>query len=113
MQCLRKGSNGVGGGDSAVAEVVMRLRTRVFDIGNGKYRNLSELAQAMGVSVSQVYRVRQRKRRINGGFIIGVIRAFPAHSLDELFYLEPGSPLGNNRATADMRQKYMVQKFTK
>lgn len=102
----------MGGVDSAVAEVVMRLRTRVFDVSNGKYRNLSELAQAMGVSVSQVYRVRQGKRRINERFIIGVIRAFPAHNFDELFYLEPTSPPGNNRATTDMRHKYIVQKFT-
>jgi len=67
----------------------------------------------MGVSVSQVYRVRQGKRHINERFITGTISAFPGYSFDDLFYLKPGSPPGNNRATADMRQKYMVQKFTK
>jgi len=44
----------------------------------------------MGVSVSQVYRVREGKRRINEKFIIGGIRAFPECSLGDLFYFVPG-----------------------
>jgi hypothetical protein len=51
-----------------------------------KYRNLSALAVAMGLSVSQVYRVREGKRGINEKFIIGAKKAFPNHRLDELFY---------------------------
>ena len=35
-----------------------------------KYKNLSELAQAMRISVSQVYRVKEGKRNINQKFII-------------------------------------------
>jgi len=31
----------------------------------------------MGISVTQVYRVRQGERRINEKFIIGAINAFP------------------------------------
>ncbi|MDO8568596.1 MAG: hypothetical protein Q7R57_07770, partial [Dehalococcoidales bacterium] len=51
--------------------------------------NLSDLAQSMGLSVSQVYRVREGKRGINQKFIVGAKKAFPDHRLDELFYLEP------------------------
>jgi hypothetical protein len=64
----------------------MVIRTRVFELCNGKYRNLSELARAMGLSLSQVYRVREGKRNINQKFIIGAKKAFPDHNLDDLFY---------------------------
>ena len=63
------------------------VKTRVFDLGYQSYRNLSELAQAMGISVSQVYRVREGKRGINQSFIVGAIKAFPERRLDDLFYL--------------------------
>jgi len=49
------------------------------------------MAKAMGVSVSQIYRVREGKRHINEKFIIGAIRAFPESKLEELFYLSPES----------------------
>jgi len=65
----------------------MILKTRVFELCNGRYRNLSELAKAMGISVSQIYRVREGKRHINQKFLIGAIKAFPEHKLDDLFYL--------------------------
>jgi transcriptional regulator with XRE-family HTH domain len=71
----------------------MIVKTRIFEISNGDYRNLSELAQAMGISVSQIYRIRQGKRSINQKFIVGAIKAFPRYKLDELFYLAP-EPLG-------------------
>ena len=64
----------------------MIIRTRVFDMINGNYQNLSHLAKAMGLSVSQVYRVREGKRRINEKFIIGAKKAFPNSRLDDLFY---------------------------
>ena len=64
----------------------MLIKTRIFGLCNGKYRNLSQLARAMGISVSQVYRVREGKRRINQKFLIGAIKAFPEHKLDDLFY---------------------------
>lgn len=66
--------------------IAMIIRTRVFEIANEKYRNLSALAGAMGLSVSQVYRVREGKRGINEKFIIGAKKAFPGYRLDELFY---------------------------
>lgn len=52
----------------------------------GKYQNLTDLAMAMGLSVSQVYRVREGKRGINEKFLIGAKLAFPECRLDELFY---------------------------
>jgi len=66
----------------------MIIRTRVFELCDGHYRNLSELAHAMRLSVSQVYRVRDGTRQINQKFIVGAKRAFPSYGLDELFYLE-------------------------
>jgi hypothetical protein len=64
----------------------MIIKTRVFEMANGKYQNLSDLARAMGLSISQVYRVREGKRGINEKFIVGAKRAFPNHQLDDLFY---------------------------
>ena len=66
----------------------MIIKTRVFEIANGKYQNLSDLAKAMGLSVSQVYRVREGKRGINEKFIVGAKMAFPEYRLDELFYFQ-------------------------
>lgn len=65
----------------------MKLKTRVFEMGNKKYKNLSELAKVMGISASQVYRVRQGKRGINETFVIGAVKAFPEYKLDDLFYI--------------------------
>ena len=64
----------------------MIIRTRVFELANGKYHNLSDLARAMELSISQVYRVRVGKRGINEKFLIGAKKAFPEYRLDELFY---------------------------
>ena len=65
----------------------MIVKTRIFELRNGNYHNLSELAHAMGISVSQIYRVREGTRRINQKFIIGAMKAFPQYRLDELFYM--------------------------
>jgi hypothetical protein len=70
----------------------MILKTRVFDLYIGRYRNLSELAKAMEISVSQVYRVLEGKRNVNRKFIIGAIKAFPGHKFDDLFYFVPTTP---------------------
>ena len=67
----------------------MIVKTTVFQLCNGKYRNLSELARAMGISVSQVYRVKEGKRNINQKFVIGALKAFPEYRLGDLFYLTP------------------------
>ena len=68
---------------------VMIIKTRIFELYNGHYKNLSDLAQSMGISVSQIYRVHEGKRNINQKFIIGAIKAFPGYKLDDLFYLAP------------------------
>ncbi len=67
----------------------MIVRTRIFELCHKDYKNLSELAGAMDISISQVYRVREGKRSINRQFFVGAIKAFPMHKLDDLFYLAP------------------------
>ncbi len=64
----------------------LKLKTKVFELSNGRYRNLSELAQAMGISASHIYRVRRGERRINEKFIAGAIQAFPECDFNSLFY---------------------------
>jgi len=64
----------------------MILKTRVFTLCVRNYKNLSELARAMEISVSQVYRVLEGKRNINRKFIIGAMKAFPGYKFDDLFY---------------------------
>jgi hypothetical protein len=73
----------------------MKIMTRVFEMANGRYQNLSDLARAMELSVSQVYRVREGKRGINEKFIVGAKKAFPESRLDELFYFQSDQPSGN------------------
>ena len=75
---------------STEAERPNGLKTRVFELYNGKYSNLSQLAHAMGIAASEVYRVRQGKRTINHKFILGAVRAFPGYKLDDLFYVSGG-----------------------
>ena len=65
----------------------MKLNTRVFELCNGKYRNLTELAQTMGISYDLIYRVRKGERGIHEKFIIGATKAFPGYKLDDLFYV--------------------------
>jgi len=71
----------------------MILKTRVFDLYVERYQNLSELAEAMELSVSQVYRVVEGKRNINRKFIIGAIKAFPGYKFDDLFYFVAETPV--------------------
>jgi len=66
----------------------IKLKTRVFELCND-YPTLRNLARGMGISVGQIYRVRQGKRLINEKFIIGAIEAFPEYKLDDLFYVAP------------------------
>jgi len=66
----------------------------------------------MGISVSQIYRVREGKRSINQKFIVGAIKAFPKHKFEDLFYLTPEP----QTATAYYRQSSIeeqaLEKFT-
>ncbi len=77
----------------------MVFRTRVFELCHSKYKNLSDLARAMELSVSQVYRVREGKRQINQKFIIGAIRAFPEYRFNDLFYIAPEDSLTETAVT--------------
>ena len=91
----------------------MIIRTRVFELANGRYHNLSDLAKAMGLSVSQVYRVREGKRGINEKFIIGAKKAFPDYRLDDLFYFNSGQPSGKStEPVVTNRYNHIVQRFT-
>jgi len=70
----------------------MLIQTRIFELYNKKYKNLSGLAEAMEISVSQIYRVREGKRLINQKFIVGAVKAFPQYKFEDLFYLTTESP---------------------
>jgi len=90
----------------------MLLRTRIFDLCYGHYQNLSELARTMGISVSQIYRVREGKRSINQAFIVGAVKAFPGYRLDDLFCIVPESPSEDIfRTNVNIRHQYLVQKY--
>lgn len=82
----------------------MILKTRVFELANGKYHNLSDLARAMELSISQVYRVRLGKRGINEKFLIGAKKAFPEYRLDELFYFSRGGVSSERVETTASRE---------
>jgi len=51
----------------------------------------------MGISVSQIYRVRQGKRPISEKFITGTVKAFPGYKLDDLFYIVPNGSKNDYR----------------
>ncbi len=86
----------------------MIIKTRVFEMAAYRYHNLSSLAKAMRLSVSQVYRVREGKRGINEKFIVGAKMAFPDYRLDELFYFQSERPSGELVATAATRRSNRV-----
>ena len=65
----------------------MKLNTRIFELYKGKYRNLVELAQTIGISQDLIYRVRKGERGTNQKFILGAIKAFPGYKFDDLFYV--------------------------
>ena len=67
----------------------------------------------MGLSLSQVYRVREGKRSINQEFIIGAKKAFPDHNLDDLFYfdtVEIKSPQNGVEVITD-RYRHVVEQY--
>lgn len=67
--------------------MAVKFKTRVFALSDGKYRSLSELAQVMGISSAQIYRVRAGQRDIGEKFIIGAVKAFPRNKLMTCFML--------------------------
>ena len=67
----------------------MELKTRIFEPSYNRYPNPTELAHAMGVSHSLIYRVLRGKRPIGRAFIIGAKKAFPEYEVGDLFYYAP------------------------
>ncbi len=90
----------------------MIIRTRIFEFCDGSYKNLSELAQVMGISISQIYRVREGKRSINQKFIVGAIKAFPKHKFEDLFYLTPEPPTVTDYYRQGSIEEQALEKFT-
>ncbi len=82
------------------------LKTRVFDLMWEKYASLPQLARAMGISQSQIYRVKDGERKINAAFIVGAVKAFPEYKLDDLFYV---GPQGRSDAAAMLRTGEVAQ----
>ena len=89
----------------------MIIKTRIFDLAANRFDNLSDLAGAMGLSVSQVYRVREGKRSINHKFIIGAKKAFPDVRLDDLFYFEEDKKNKRKRTNVNDQYVYIVRKL--
>jgi len=79
----RTGALGVIG----LSDRAMKLKTRVFELCNGRYQSLSELARTMGISNDLIYSVRRGDRGIHQKFIIGATKDFPGYKLDDLFYV--------------------------
>ena len=91
----------------------MIIKTRIFELCNGNYQNLSEFAHAMGLSVSQIYRVREGKRSINQKFIIGAKKAFPSYRLGDLFYLDEETLIDDKiEPSVTDRYRHIVEQYT-
>jgi excisionase family DNA binding protein len=82
----------------------MRLETRVFDLYTRKYASLFELAEAMGMTTYQVYRVRWGKGGISEKFIIGALQALPEYTLNDLFYVVPNGSKSEGAANEAGRE---------
>lgn len=50
--------------------------------------NMVQLATSTCLSLSQVYRIRQGKRKVSASFIAGVLAALPYHKFEDLFHIE-------------------------
>ncbi len=71
---------------------------------------MAELAPAMGISHSLIYKVKQGKRGIGRRFIIGARKAFPEYNLDDLFYVDEGQPVKSSNKWPEFRE-YALQKY--
>ena len=50
--------------------------------------DMKRLARLVGLSLSQVYRIREGERRVGLQFIVGALTAFPKYKFEDLFYIE-------------------------
>ena len=64
----------------------MEVKTRLFQVY--PQCDMGQLAISIHTSLSQVYRVRQGKRKVSASFIAGVLTTFPGHRFEDLFYIE-------------------------
>jgi len=70
-------------------EPALKPETRQFNLCQEMYDNLGTTAQALGISVSRVYRFRQGTWPISEKFITGTEKAFPGYRLDDPFCVVP------------------------
>jgi len=66
----------------------MQIKTRLFD--KKPDYDMGQLAFIIGVSVSQIYRVKQGKKKVSASFIAGALHAFPEYKFEDLFYIVRG-----------------------
>ena len=64
--------------------VERRLKTRLFELEP----DLKKLSRLLGISISELYRIREGKRGIGEQVIISALTAFPRRKFEELFYIE-------------------------
>jgi len=68
----------------------IRPKAKLFELTD---YNMEALANALGVSLCQVYRVKSGRRgnklmHINEKFIVGALTAFPESKFEDLFYID-------------------------
>lgn len=66
----------------------MQIKTRLFD--KKLPYDMRQLALILGISSSQVYRVKCGKRKVSAEFIAGALQAFPEYKFEDLFYIVGG-----------------------
>jgi len=66
-----------------------KLKTKIFDLEEG--RDMKKLAILTGLSLSEIYRIKEGKRGVHDRFIVGVLTAFPEKKFEDLFYIEETS----------------------
>lgn len=64
------------------------MRTRVFELARERGWSMRTLASAMGISHSEVVRVRLGQRPIGGLFIRGAMLAFPDLTFEQMFTID-------------------------
>lgn len=66
----------------------MEIKTKLFQIY--PQCNMAQLATLTRLSLSQVYRVKQGKRKVSASFIAEILTTFPNYKFEDLFYLKGG-----------------------
>ena len=66
----------------------MQIRTRLFDKKPGY--GTGQLASILGISSSQVYRIKCGKRKVSATFVANALYAFSEYKFEDLFYIVRG-----------------------